>query len=75
MDGTNPNFSYFTKMVKCIYSVNKLHSCQNKSVSDVQQIYMHTFNTGQQLNVRKKPYSYDFYIYITNKIRHLFEET
>lgn len=40
-------------MVKCIYSVNKLHSCQNKSVSDVQQIYMHTFNTGQQLNVRK----------------------
>lgn len=46
---------------KCIYRVNKLHSCQNKSVSDVQQIYMHTFNTGQQLNVRKRTYSYDIY--------------
>lgn len=51
------------KNSKCIYRVNKLHSCQNKSVSDVHQIYMHTFNTGQQLNVRKKTYRYDFYIY------------
>lgn len=58
--------SYFTKTVKCIYSVNKLHRCQNKSVSDVQQIYMHTFNTGQQLNVRKNSYSHDF-VYIHYK--------